>query len=298
MKRLIPLLALIMTACFTGVESTPRISYRDKGNTRHTISPEATYAASIAHQPVKEWMQGKMFIVEPGKIAYALTPWETAERINPGDTLRYNGMQSTTSPTGTIETFLSLSTGTGDTLYYKVEEALERVMEKDRLEIPFTVEASIVDKASALLTGQDYWILTSQWYADDTTSFQGRRLVPIHVDSVTAGTSLLPIKVHFTDAHDTHAIVYLTPTSSNRLTRSFESQFTLTDPQLKYRDINPEVWDAITRSQVKTGMTRREVRLALGPARQVITAHYMERWNYDNGRYIIFDDDQVTQFKL
>lgn len=286
-----------MTSCFTGVESTPRITYKGSKEHQHTASPESAYIAGVCDQPVMQWVAGKEFIVTPGKITYALAPWDKASRLEPGDTLRYVSLHGTTSPTGALNSDIVLAHRT-DTLYYRLEDTPDTVLTRRRLEIPFTIEVSTVDKARKLLQGNTYWIMTNLWYRDDTTTYKGRKMIPVHIDSVTAGNSLLPIKIMFTDDDNRQASVFMTPSTTARLTRSFESQFSLSDPRLRYRDITDQAWDCITRSTVKEGMTRPECKLALGMPREVIQAHYIERWNYDNGRYLIFDDNQLVQYKL
>ena len=295
MKIFLPLLsaltlAVSLTGCFTGVESTPKITARDVRQHNATVTPEMTYAACLTPEPVASWTPGKIFIATEGKISFALTPLDIASRVMPGDTLRYAAMRSVPSMTDVDDSMLLFVTGRGDTLNYRVQEPPADVAARKSLEIPFTIEASIVDKADSLLSGNDYYITTPVWFNENGDNIAGRKLVKVHIDSVKPGNGHYPLLVEFTAGDGTRSRVFMSIGAGRRATRNFDTLFSLTDPRLRYKDVKDDVWECITRGTVKLDMTREECRLSIGNPRDVIRGHYLERWAYDNGLVLIFDD--------
>lgn len=289
------LLSLTVTGCFTGIESTPRITARDVKRQRATETPEMTYTASISGDRVALWSPGKQFLVNPGKISFALSPIDKADMLQPGDTLTFAGRRAVTSMTGNDDTLFMLLTQQGDTLNYRFTEQPAVVDTLSSLEIPFLIEASIIDKADSLMSGNDYYITTPVWFNDNDENIAGRKLVKVHVTEVTRGNGTYPLAIHFTDSNGNKSKVFMSLGTSARATRNFDKLFSLTDPRQRYKDIKDDVWECITRSSVKTDMTREECRLALGNPREVIRGHYLERWSYDNGMNLIFDDGYLQR---
>lgn len=285
--------AMAVTSCFTGIESTPKITAHDVKRQHATVTPEMKYAASVTGDSVALWQPGKQFIVTDSKIALALSPIDAAERLTTGDTIVYQGMRPTPSMTDVDDTLLMFLTARNDTLYYRLQEPPRSLMQRPALNVPFTIEQTIVDRASQLLVGNDYYITTPVWFNDNGDNITGRKLVGVHIDRVTAGNTMYPLAVYFTDVDGNRSHVYMSVGSNHSATRNFDKLFSLTNPRLKYKDIADDVWDCITRSTVKPEMTRDECRLSLGNPREIIRGHYLERWTYDNGRVLIFDDNYL-----
>lgn len=290
--------SLALSSCFTGVESTPRITSKDVKKRNAIETAEMAYASELKVEAPRQWTYGKHFVVTDPRISYALTPVESASTLRPGQILDFIRIESAPSMTDVADTdFLFLSEA-GDTLRYRVDAPLDEISGRDRLEIPFTIEMSLVEAASRLLTGNDYWITTPVWFDANGDNITGRQLVKVHIDSVTPGNVVYPLSVNFTDEQGQHSRVFMSADSGPRSTRNFDTLFMLTDPREKYKDISPEVWDYITRCAVRKDMTRQECRLAVGSPVEVFYGHYIERWNYDNGRYLIFDDDHLRSFRF
>lgn len=126
-------------------------------------------------------------------------------------------------------------------------------------------------------------------------TLQDESSLKVHVTEVTRGNGTYPLAIHFTDSNGNKSKVFMSLGTSARATRNFDKLFSLTDPRQRYKDIKDDVWECITRSSVKTDMTREECRLALGNPREVIRGHYLERWSYDNGMNLIFDDGYLQR---
>ena len=95
--------------------------------------------------------------------------------------------------------------------------------------------------------------------------------------------------------------MWLTYGSSRAATRNFDRLFSFSDPRTNYPQISDHTWQLITRSQVAVGMTRDECRLALGAPssinRGATRAAQLERWLYDDGIYLIFEDGILTRYR-
>lgn len=288
----------MLTGCFTGVESTPRITARDVKRQHASVTPEMSYTASLAGEAPALWQPGKRFYVTSPRISYAMTPVDLAEQLREGSMLTYAGRRATPSMTEVDDTDLMFITAAGDTLHHRVTAPPAEIDTKESLEVPFTIEMSLVDAAAQLLEGNDYYITTPVWFNAAGDNIAGRQLVKVHIDSVTPGNTNYPLAVHFTDGRGIASSVFMSVGSGPRSTRNFDTLFTLTDPRTKYKDITDDIWDCITRCTVRKDMTREECRLAVGNPREVFYGHYIERWNYDNGCYLIFDDDHLQQFRF
>lgn len=292
------MMAISLSGCFTGIESTPKITARDVRRQNATDTPEMAYARDVTGEPVASWSPGKEFVVSPGKISFALTPIPVADRLEAGDTLKFAGIRSVRSMTDVDDTVIMLKTEHGDTLGYRIQEPVEEVMKRHTLEIPFTIEMTLVEKASDLMKGNDYYITTPVWFNENGDNITGRKLIKVHIDSITAGNTNYPLAVHFTDIDGNRSRVYMSTGTGRSSTRNFETLFSLTDPRIRYKDIKDDVWECITRSKVKPEMTREECRLSMGNPRDVVRGHYLERWSYDNGYILIFDDGYLSDIRI
>ena len=287
-----------MSGCFTGIESTPKITTRDVKKRNAIENAEMQYAAGLVNEAPVHWKEGKLFYVTDQRISYALTPVERSVKLQNGDILSFISAGCVPSMTEVDDTDIMFLTAVGDTLHYRLSMPWNEIAGRERQEVPFTIEMSLVESADSLLRGNDYWITTPVWFDESGNNITGRQLVKVHIDSVTPGNTVYPLTVHFTDDAGVNSRVYMSTGTGARATRNFDTLFTLTDPRTKYRDITPETWECITRCQVRKDMTREECRLAVGNPTEVFYGHYIERWNYDNGRYLIFDDDHLRQFRF
>ena len=83
--------------------------------------------------------------------------------------------------------------------------------------------------------------------------------------------------------------------------RRFGAVLSVADPRRRYQHVTDEVWTNIVDGKVAPGMTRDECRLSLGKPASVDrvpgSSYLYERWTYDNGIYLIFEDGVLTQFR-
>lgn len=294
------LAAFALTSCFTGIESTPRIdsgAVRDAGV---TVSAEEALMEPVRPEPPATWRPGKLWRVDNDRIAVIFTP--TGRELPPLagrtlsllDTENYIGMAGDTL----VElTFVSR----GDTLRYRSGVTAADMARRRSLEVPFAIELSPVTCADSLLRGRRLFITTPNWRDADGQPVAGLRHVPVTVDSVSPGTAQYPLRVWFSPENGGLYSVLLTYGHGAAATRNFDRVFAFGDPRLRYPRITPETWELIINSRVREGMTRDEARLALGaPAsinRTGNNAGQYERWNYDQGIYLIFEDGILIRFR-
>lgn len=99
-------LCLSLTGCFTGIESTPRIS--DKEVRRNaTAADKSTEIAMTLNAPaVTQWSEGRKFLVTDAKLSML---FEKEPALKSGDVLSFAGMNPEVSITGDTITVLTFS---------------------------------------------------------------------------------------------------------------------------------------------------------------------------------------------
>lgn len=300
--NIIILLALLLTGCFTGIESTPKITSDDVKKEQVSISVEDNYLSNIKPQQLSDWTAGKAFLVTDEKIALAIMP-TSGTQLNVGDTLKFKQYRIIPNVTGGESTELIFSIGKGEASY-KVNASYEEINKRDGVVIPFTIELSIVDEIDKLLTGKTLYVRTATRYNDQGEPHDGKKYVKVKIIDILPGNSNYPIRVKFTndgDAEASPSYIYMSLDNYNKSTRNFASLFSFNDIRNQYPQISDENWLNIINSRVALDMTRDECRLALGaPAsisRRPGISTLQELWTYENGVYLIFDDGLLRSFR-
>lgn len=292
--------AIMLSGCFTGIESTPRISAADVRAANALPTPEEEFGRKITGQPPRLWRSGKQWQVDDSKIAIIFTP--PATETLAGQRLTLDSIDSVTTVTGTQAVRLHLSATSGSTYTYIPGVETRDFDALSALEIPFAVELSPVCRADSLMRGNTYFIKTPLWRDLTGQGVTGRRHVAVTVTAVNPGTATHPLRVVFHAEGDTTLrFVPLTYGTSASSSRNFDRYFSFTNPREAFPRITDATWHLITASRVTEGMTRDECRLALGiPAsisRGATTQAEVEHWSYDNGRYLIFEDGILVRFR-
>lgn len=294
------LLLLTLTGCFTGVESTPKITGSEVRKERVVATPEDTYLSEVADAPLSAWESGKRFIVTDDKIKLLFGSTAPVSTLA-GKVITYAGASEAVSITGGKVTDLSFRTPDGATLVYRVNQPLGEISEKKSFSVPFTIQESMVEQARVLLKGKTLYILTRSWRDDDDNSVTGRQFVPVTITDVSAGNTVYPLKLSFTDANGHSARVFMIPGVVKGTPRTFPTLFSFTDPYKKYSHISPENWERIIKGQVALGMTREECRLALGSPKEIDrsanNSFLREVWLYENGIYLVFEDGMLKFYR-
>lgn len=288
--------AALFHSCFTGVESTPRIGAGEVRRETAQAINEDSLLAGIVRQPFERWVPGKEFLVADSKIRLLFGTTLPAGRDLKDRILVYLGHRDGIDFAGQPVTTLMLA----DTLF--PADTLEyRVPASTKVELPFTIDLDVVSQARQRLEGHTFYLLTRNRRDSLDNIVTGRRYVPVTVDRVMPGTDLNPVKVALTDDQGARFYMFMPAGTAQGSPRRFGAVLSVADPRSRYPQITDEVWERIINGQVAAGMTRDECRLALGkPAnleRIPGQSYLYERWTFDNGIYLIFEDGILTQFR-
>lgn len=296
--------ATICGGCFTGIESTPRITGNDVRLAGALGSPEQALTATVVPEAPSSWNTGKRWLVADSRISMIFTAASTGDTPDKGDEI-------TLAETHRIPTFsgkegieLRFSGPDGASLYYRPEISADDWNDSPSLAIPFTVELSAVAIADSLMRGNTYYITTPMWYDRDGHPVEGLRHVPVTIDSVIPGNERYPLCVAFTPPAplgDRPRYILMTYGTASWATRNFDRLFAFDNPRKSYPRITDSTWNNIIHSRIQEGMTRDECRLALGAPistdRGATRGFQMERWSYDNGIYLLFEDGILIRFR-
>lgn len=291
-------LALLLAGCFTGIESTPKIEAKELKKLPERARAEAAFTDSILAEPFSEWKPGKRFRVTDPRIGVVFTAASASADSLRDKEIVYRAVEKVVSVTGDSLYEIRFTDPAGRKDYFMRVNSLQSV------EVPFAIEMNLVNEADRLLRGRTLFVVTPMWYDSigAHTVSGGRRHIAVHVDSVMPGNAVFPALVVFTPSDEARQYaLYMSVGARSNATRNFHTLFSFTDPRLEYPAISPEVWEKITRSQVQLEMTADECRLALGAPRLIrqlpTTAGMVEQWVYDDGKYLMFEDGFLVQFR-
>lgn len=283
-------LAPCLTGCFTGVETTPRISDRQVRKGQRSPAPERLLLDPVAPQASSQWTAGKPFIATDGKLPLAYRPASVAETVCVGDTLRLIGVSRSRTIGGQPVATVGLLTNRGDTLVCS-----QQVSDSAYIELPFLNDARAIALADSLLHNRTLWTLTRQRYTLQGQPLKGLKYEKVTVKEVVNGNAEFPMRVVFTsDGSGDTQMLYLTYNRRTGSPRRFEVLFSLTDPRNRYPEIGNDTWLMICQGQTAPGMTAAECRLALGSPddiiRNVTYGGIAEQWVYADGTRLHFID--------
>jgi len=295
------LLAVGLQGCFTGVESTPKVTSRDVRRNNVKDSPEKLFMAEVpGREAPSRWRHGKEFIITDPRIGLIFEPSAVQTSPLAGDTLRLLSVASYTSLTGDSLMALVFDSRRGPVTYHTMADSRQWTV-RDHFEIPFTIEKSMLDSVNALMAGNTYYILPQRRLSERGTDTIGMRYVPVEITAVTPGNANYPLMVNFVNTDGVTQHLMMTVGTSAASTRNFHTLFSFTDPRKQYPEISDQVWRLIQHSQVQLGMTPKECRLALGPPDDYLklpsSAGIVERWVYNDGVYLIFEDGMLSRFR-
>ena len=291
--------ALSLTGCFTGIESTPKITAKDVVRQNVTVSAEAEFGRQLEAEPTAGWEAGRKFLVVDPKLSML---FEREPRLQANDIIIYEGIDSRISISGDSTSVITFAKD-GQRLRFPVNTPLSRISAGAAVTIPMTVDMSVVENARALLKGKSYYLLTPLRVNSDMTPIAGgRKYIKVTITDVAPGNGYQPLRIDFEDEEGVSGSVAMTLGGELGATRNFDSLFSFTDPRLRHPSTTDSTWALITDSQVAPGMTTDECRLAIGAPRDVRTGQngssFFEQWTYDNGAYCIFTDGLLTSFRL
>ncbi len=294
--------ACLFTACFTGIESTPKITDKELRRQNVTERPDQHILDSISGQKPSEWYTGKEFYVTDARVVRALRILEPGDHTLEGQVFRLEGIDVVPSLTGEEMIELSFTGPDGLQARYLTNTSRDKWGQVRTYEIPFMIELDLINKIKSSLVGKEYYFKGRRRFDASGRDIEGLRYIPVTITGVSPGDQSKPVRIFFKDSENHIESTLITLGNETTSLRNFDTQFAPENPRKKYPRITDEVWDLIQHSRVRTGMTPDECRLALGAPdtyrRIPTTAGMVEYWSYNNGSFLTFEDGVLVRFRL
>lgn len=294
------LLLCILQSCFTGIESTPKITL-DNSIFEHesTFSNEQKYLSTIKNEPFNQWSKHKPFIVTDNKISLIFSPNNQPNNIA-GSTIEYQKYNTSTSVAGTTITNIYFIHNC-DTLIYSINATPQEIASRKSFNVPFTIQQSVIDEVKNKMLNNIYYTITPLVYDSIGNTINIQKYIPVKINEIKAGNYIYPIKAYFTTENNNSYYLYMTIGNDIQSTRNFDTLFSLTNPRNKYPNISDNNWNAITKNIVIIGMDKEECQLALGIPNNIerlpSNAGVIEIWKFDNGYQLFFEDGLLKEFR-
>ncbi|MBR5638217.1 MAG: hypothetical protein IKW83_00495 [Muribaculaceae bacterium] len=302
---LLACVALLLEGCFTGVESTKKITEKDVQRAIQQIDKGSRESSlSIFVDSILSWHEGKGFWCVDNQARLIFNPSTNYDL----DTLDLQGKMLTYSGYGThkqldnsevVDIYLNYGP---HRLVYPTGKTMTEI-NRHSFSMPFLIDDDMVQNVANQLESKTVYIKTAIWYdIEGCYQIGNRRFIPVVITAVKPGDKVYPLKVEFcaTDNGD-KAFVWMKPPGSESVGRDFDSLFSWTDVRKQYPDISPVIWSNIVNCRVAEGMTKAECRLAMGNPSNIMQlpdqSGLREYWYYEGGRYLFFVDGLLKEFR-
>lgn len=304
LSLLVTCMAIALPSCFTGIESTPKITQRDVNRQVVTDSPERHVLDSVRPAPPSTWAVGKRFYItddRAGRGLWRVMPVDSSMAL--GDhTARLTAIDTVSNLTGGVEVELAFAlVDSPVTMLYRPGVTYSEWTKRTFLTVPYFIDLDLVDDVASNLVGKTYYILAARRLTEAGTDTVGRRYDPVRITAVEPGNDVQPLLVRFVDNDGRRGAVLMTLGDETTSRRNFETIFAIENPRERYKQISDTNWELIRNSRVALGMTPLECRLALGSPDQYLriptTAGMAERWSYTNGTYLLFEDGLLAAYR-
>lgn len=259
------------------------------------------------------WHQGMPFVMLSDQISLSLIPEEplpSADTLSMrGSRWLYDSMVSEEDWMGQQLLQLRFISPQGRAYRYSTGRPMSAVSDTAyHPAISVLYPEDLIKRTDEQLRSHTYYIL----YNDDRVSYpadslpgvaQHQKFVPVVIDSVTIGTEVAPLCVHFSRDQEKGYFFASLPGSRQTATSTSLSRFlSATDPYLPHPDITPETWTRIQNGQVVVDMTAEEVRLAWGRPtrieRKPSRTGIIEYWYYSNNRIVQIWDGRLSRIGI
>lgn len=297
------LFMLSLASCSTGIESTKTIRMNKEDLRQMAKTDEQIFASQIAGEMLKDWKPGKRFMAMSDRTLYIFDP---SSSINSdldsleGTILQYSGVETRINPDLKDECVILFSDGKSDYRYSTGKSLNDAMSEIDSSKLPLISDMDLIDRWKEKLTGKKLWTKSNLWYDADNHRKDGLKFAEVEVMDVIPSTGDFPINVKVTRDEEV-SYIHMNYTSDKADSRNFAAVFFLSDPKLKYPNIEESNWRLIQSGKVGPGMTKDECRLALGNPDEVQSGHStsqtLDIWQYGNGTYLFFSDGLLTNFR-
>lgn len=295
----------MFTSCFTGIESTKKVSLSREDKKILEPTPEEEYFKGVKSERLSNWVNGKRFMAADNKTILIFNqhglPADPESADIGGKILFFEGIDKKLEPDGKYSASIIFSSGNSSFRYdtSKPFDSAPDLISSDQ--IPMMIDLDMIEETRDLLQGNSYWIRTPLWYDENGNRINGRKFVRIKIEDVLPGNIAFPIRIKFTDDRGDSAFIFMNYGNSGTETRLFSNIFYLSDIRQRYPSISDEVWEMICEGNVKTGMTKEECKLSLGNPDNVNRGHdysqTLDLWQYPDGTALWFEDGILTRYR-
>lgn len=155
---ILPIAALlVLGSCFTGIESTPKITAKELQEQKVAETDESRFAASLSPAPLKEWLKGRRFLVADPKLSMI---FEREPSLQAGDILQFEGYESRPTISGDTLSWLLFAANDGSRLRYPVNIAPSQIAAGASISLPMAVDLELVENVERQIKGKSYYLLT------------------------------------------------------------------------------------------------------------------------------------------
>lgn len=291
------------SSCFSGIESTPKITGKELKRQKVNTTPEIELLADVSPQAPRDWSLGKRFYVSDSRATRAFWRIEPEDADPTGLYVTLEAVDTVPALTGDPQVELTLRDTTARMeLIYRTTLPLSRWKSLESYEIPYLVDCDIVESVAERLKDRRFYYLQPRRFNAEGKEVGGMRYVPVDIVDVMPGDTSRPLRVFFRDTDGLIYSVFMTLGRQKGSLRNFDTLFSIGNPRDTYRAIADDVWQLIQQGKVRLGMTPEECRLSLGAPdtyrRVPTTAGMVERWSYNNGAYLVFEEGQLSLYRL
>ena len=297
--------ALSLSSCFTGIESTKKINLSREDRKKANPTQEEIFIQQLQPSSLQSWERGKRFIISDDKALFVIVPQHgllpTAPDSVKGKIIEYAGIESKMNAAGKLTVTILFSDGIYIYAYDTGKEFQNAMEGVKSTQIPMIIDEDMVDQARQLLKGMNLWTRSNLWYDREGNRIDGKKFVEVTVMDVIPGNMVFPLEVEVKDKDGKLAYMFMNYGNEDHESRPFNNIFSLNDIKKNYPNIDPDTWTYITEGKVKPGMTKDEVRLALGNPSDLNSGHdysqTLDIWSYENGRILWFEDGRLVRVR-
>ncbi len=295
----------IMSSCFTGIESTKKITISRDDRKLLKPTAEEQFMDSVKSYPLSDWKNNKEFYVadNKGALIYECLSDLTLRGKSPlrGDTLYFDSVKTSLKPDGTESCIIFLRNNDNLFSYNTNLPPARALAEIGSDALPILIDIDMVNSSRELLKGKRLWTRTPLSYDSKGSRKTGKKYIEVKVNEVSVGDMVFPLTLQVEDMDGNVSNILMNTGVTGNESRSFPNLFYLSDIKNKYPHISEENWNLIQEGKVRNGMTKEECRLSLGSPADVSVGHdysqTLDLWKYNNGIVLYFEDGLLVNFR-
>ena len=162
--------SLMLTACFTGVESTKAITKKDVKRalegTEEAVDAERGKMYSVAKASFAEWQPGKLFYVTDDNVKLLFAPNAASATASlQQHYLSYKGYSTDTSIDGKDCVVIAFADEAGNEYLLPTNKTLEELSQPQLpYSIPFLIDIDEILQLRSMLVGKAVYVKSPLWY--------------------------------------------------------------------------------------------------------------------------------------